>query len=65
MKWVVIGIAVVGCLLLGGGWLGGRGADNSDSQALATLFYLPGLVLLGVDVILLIGWGIVRLLFID
>jgi len=61
MKWVIIIVTAIATLLLGGGWLGGRGADNSDSQALATIFYLPGLAFAALDIALLVGWGIWRL----
>lgn len=63
MKWLVIGIGILAALAFAGGKFAGAGADNTDSQALATIFYIPALILTGLDVILLAGWGIYRLLF--
>lgn len=64
MKWAVIGIAVAAGLLLFASWVSGR-SSNPDTSSSAFIPQLLGLALLGIDVFLLVGWGIARLMFID
>lgn len=61
MKWVILGIAALGCLFLGMGWLASRGERRGDDYAYA-FPYLIGFVLLVLDGGLAIGYAIVKAL---
>lgn len=64
MKWVVIAIAALAATAFGiGKWTDGNGESSEYAIAAATIFYVPGFVLLGIDAVLLIGWGIAHLMF--
>jgi hypothetical protein len=62
MKWVVIGTFALAAVMLVLAWLGTRGADNDNTRALATMFYLPGLAVAALGLLELVGWGVVRAL---
>lgn len=62
MRWIVIGLAClgIGCVLAA--WLFTRGADNADARAIATIAYLPGIIVLAFDAVIAALWGLWLLL---
>ncbi len=62
MKWIIGIIVALAALLFGVGWVVDRRDAGGDDQVLAAVFYIGGCILIAVDLALLAGWGIVRLM---
>lgn len=61
MKWVILGLAVVGIALLALGYHISNRVDHSTDENLAAVIpWLIGIVVLGTDFVLLIGFVIYK-----
>jgi hypothetical protein len=63
MRWIVIGLFLLGLLLIFAGFLAQREGQSADEKSASAVFDIGGLACFALCVIALIGWGVVRLMF--
>jgi len=62
MKWVLLGIAGLAGVCFGiGAWPPPKGA-SADERMVSSFYYLIGIFLIGVDIVLWLGYTIVKAL---
>jgi purine-cytosine permease-like protein len=63
MKWLVIGLFLLGCVLIFLGTAAHREGKSADEKSASAFFDIGGLACFALCVVVLIAWGFARLMF--